>query len=462
VNPIHPRICGLLALLAVFAWVGPLDAGVGREPSAELNRDLGEAWTMLDAGNLTRASEIYTDLLGSVEGRDHAEVYYGLSVIAWENRDAREAWKWLTAARRGAEGSGGWNPGLGGQWQHRIEERLRFIEGRFTVRLLVAPERGEALPPMADPLPRDPVLAEFAARVPDLVAAQFESAERSIAEVFLPNGSWWVGDRLEWHAGGQLETTEAGESWQLAARSGRAEELYEARAAELAAGGSLGRELIGKLMIARRAPAAMVDEELRRRKAEQLAAEHARRRPQMEAMRARQRALLESGRAEEAAAMSLGFASAEKGSALLTRDEVTSKTLPDLARELGEVWTEPGWHMRYAADFPDKATRWSLELPELGVVVRIDKGGELIIQGTSTRGKAKVKESLAEWRLGGRPNRVDLWFDGTRLKVEVNGQTVGPIEVSRFAPEGTTRWRLGMTEDSARMFDLRVEAFTGF
>lgn len=452
-------LCAMVLLLA-----GPAVAGRGREASPELQRGLGEAWVILEAGNFDQAGDLYSALLATAEGRDHAEVYYGLGLIAWEKRDALAARGWLWAAHRGQLESGGWNPGVGQRWQRRIEERLNFIQGNFTLRKFEVPPRGEPIPPLADPIPRDPVLAEFAAAVPRVLKASLKRVPDGPVFLMLPNGSWWVGDRLEWHDGGAMEPTEAGESWPLVTNSGVQAEAHEGRVAELAAGGSLGRQLIGKLMIARRAPREMLAAELQRRKAEHLAAEYARRKPQLEAMRARQRALLDAGRRDEAERLVAQFHSGEPGAgvALLTWAEVTPSGLAEMAQKLGEVWTEPGWHMRYAVVIPDKSTKWTLELPDLGVMLSIEKGGYLLIQGTSQQGKERVKERLLSWHLGGRPNKVDVWFDGIRLKVSANGQVVGPVAVARFAPSGATRWRLAMSDEEALMFDVRVERFDGF
>lgn len=458
-TPRSPLVCALLACVVLALSPSP---ALGGETSRELTNRLGEAWRMLEAGNLDRAGGIYSDLLADAEGRDHAEVYYGLSLVAWERRDALEAWRWLAAARRGAAQTSRWNPGRGGSWQRRIEDRLRYIEANFSLRGMRRPEKGAPLPPLADPPPRDPILASFADAVPARLEAVHAAQPEGLIHLMLPNGSWWVGDKLEWHDGGAMEATETADHWTLAPASGADRDKYEERVAELKAGGSLGRALISKLMIARQAPKPMVDAELRRRRAEALAAEYARRRPQLEALRARQQALVAEGRVEEAAAIAKGFAGSGGGKTLLTWDEITADALGDVARQLGEVWTEPGWHMRYALVFPSKSTRWTLELPELGVLLRIDRGGELLIQGVTTEGKRKLKEELGTWHLGGRPNRVDLWFDGTQLKVSANGQTFGPVAVSRFAPEGTTRWKLALNDESALMFDVRVEAFAGF
>jgi hypothetical protein len=444
---------------------GPAGAGEGRAPSSELASELSRAWRQVEVGNFAKAGEVYGRLLDTPEGHDYAEVYYGLALIAWELRDARQARSWLWAAHRGQLESGGWNPGEGRRWQRRIEERLRFIEANFTVRKLMLPARVDPIPPLADPPPSDPVLAEFAAAVPTVLAEELARAPDGPVFMLLPNGSWWVADRLEWHDGGGMEPTEAGEPWQLAGAAGRPQADYEARVAEMAAGGSLGRQLIGKLMIARRAPRAMVEAELRRRKAEQLAAEYARRLPQLEAMRARQRALMDAGRHDEAARVAASFArgdDAGEAGTLLNWPELSSATLPDVARQLGDVWTEPSWHLRAAVLFPSKSTRWTLELPEVGWSLRIEKGGDVVIQGASDEGKVRRRETLQTWNLGAQPNRVDLWFDGKQLKIAANGQAIGPITVSRFAPDANTSWRIDLSDGEARLFDVRVEPFDGF
>ena len=447
-------------LLILFA-AAPAHAGEGRQPSAEASRQLGQGWTWLEAGNLRKAEDTFRALADTPEGRNLAEVHYAMSVVWWERGDARAAWSWLKQATDNALGSHDWNPGVDGRWSRRIERRLDYIRARFTVRKLKPPERGTSVPPLADPPPADPVLRSFSDAIAQLVIESEEAAPGNAIWLLIPNGSYWIDERLEWHDGGELDASKA-ETWNLEAASGAALEAYERRVRTIADGGSEGRELIRKLMIARRAPPGMVRAELQREKAEALAAEYARRRTELEAARARQQALLAAGKLDEAARVSFGFnpnsSGGESNKAILTWDEVDAGGLGAIAGEISEVWTDPRWHLRYALQTPSKDTAHTIQLPDLGVVIKFDKGGDLTIRGAS-----RVKESLRDsWHLGGRPNRIDVWFDGTHLRIIANGREVGPVQVAKDAPKDRTRWKLTLNDDMALIFDMRLEQFAGF
>lgn len=386
---------------------------------------VGRAWQWLEMGRTTEARAELQRLLATEEGARTAEVYYGLAAVAWEERDARAAWQALVAAHRGAAESSTWNPGPDGVWQRRIDERLRYLQERFTVVRLDPAPRGDSLPPLADPPPRDPEIAAFCDAVPKLLERHLEEHPGEPLWMLLPNGSWWIGDHLEWHGGGGLESTEAGEPWQLVEDDDEAAEAYEERVEALKSGHSLARALIKKLMIARTAPQPMVQAELARQEAEKRASAYARR----------------------------------GGQLLLTWDEVTAGEYGDVARSLGEVWSAPTWHLRAAVVFPDKRSRWELALPDLGLRVRIDRGGVISVLGKRS---GKQKEDLREvWTLGDTPNRIDLWFDGERLKIAANGRAIGPLDVAMGSP-GRMRWALTTNDDEARMLDVRVEEFPGF
>ncbi len=452
-----------LALLAAAFLLVPATAlaGEGHEASAEASRQLGQGWTWMQAGNLRKAEDIFRALADTPEGANNAEVHYAMSVVWWERHDARASWSWLKQAQDAALGSHTWNPGEDGHWSRRIDERLKYIASRFSVRKLRPAERGASIPPLADPPPADPALRAFTDSLPDLVRENEEQAAGNAMWMLLPNGSYWVGDHLEWHDGGELDASRADE-WQLVSASGTDLERYERRLAVVADGGSEARALIRKLMIARKAAPAMVRAELQREKADALAADYAKRRTELEAARARQQALLAAGKRDEAARVSFGF-TAQTGdvpakSAILTWDEVDAAGLSEIGNQLSEVWTEPRWHLRYALQTPSKDSSQTIQLPELGFTLKFDKGGELTIRGSN-----RVKEDLGDvWHLGGRPNRIDIWFDGTHVRVIANGREVGPVQVARHAPSGATRWKMTMNDEMALIFDMRVEQFDGF
>ena len=208
--------------------------------SGDVRQQLGQGWTFLEAGNLRKAEEAFSAAFEDPVGRSTAEVYYAIAAVWWERRNAMAAYMWLADAQKASKDSFTWDGGPSGEWDQRIVGRRRYVESNFTVIKLRAPQRGKPLPPLADPIPADPLLREFTDRLPTVVEEGVE-AKVAVQWVLLPNGTYWIGEQLVDLSGGQLDPTKAS-SWELPSDRGRARAAYTERAAALEAGRSMADE----------------------------------------------------------------------------------------------------------------------------------------------------------------------------------------------------------------------------
>jgi hypothetical protein len=281
-------------LPALLAGLLLLPASTSAEEVTKVRKQLGEGWTYLEAGNLRKAEEAFTGAFEDPVGRSTAEVYYAIAAVWWEKRNAMAAYMWLSDAGKARKESFTWDGGPGGEWDHRIDARKRYVEGNFTVIKLRSPRRGKPLPPLADPTPSDPLLREFTDRLPTVVQEGVE-ADVAVQWVLLPNGTYWIGEQLVPLQGGELDASKAA-SWELPADRGKAKSAYAERVAALSEGRSMAKEAGAALQQAEADAAAA--EEAR-------AQEEASRRADLEAERqatlARQAKELEAERAREEA-----------------------------------------------------------------------------------------------------------------------------------------------------------------
>ena len=208
------RHLSLLILAAAALWAVPVFAGEEEpeDPNAQLVRQkLSEGWTYLEAGSLPKAEAAFTAAYETRVGKDRADVYYSLSAVWWERRNAMASYSWLREAEAAAKSSWYWDGGEDGEWDRRIQGRLRYIERNFTVVKLRSPKSGRPLPPLADPPPADPLLMGFVDALAGQVA-EGADAGASVQWFFLPNGTFWVGgDPAQTFAEqrGELEPSEA-------------------------------------------------------------------------------------------------------------------------------------------------------------------------------------------------------------------------------------------------------------
>lgn len=265
-----------LLLIVGSLLLGPTSAVA--QSGDDVRQLLGQGWTYLEAGNLSKAEQSFQKAFESPVGRNTAEVYYAVAAVWWERRNAMAGYMWLSDAGKAARESFTWDGGPGSEWDQRIEARRRFIEGNFTVIKLRSPKRGKPLPPLADPPPADPLLRDFTDRLASVVDEGVE-AKVAVQWVMLPNGTYWVGDELKDLSGGELDPSKAA-SWELLVDRGKDRKAHADRLAALASGESRARELLGDQVRneeqARQAEVDRKAEEERRKEEERIAAARAR------------------------------------------------------------------------------------------------------------------------------------------------------------------------------------------
>jgi hypothetical protein len=227
-------------LPALLAGILLLPAPGYGQGVSKVRQLLGQGWTFLEAGNLTRAEAAFTAAFEDPVGRNSAEVYYAIAAVWWERRNAMAAYMWLSDSSKARKDSFTWDGGPGDEWDQRIDARQRYVESNFTVIKLRSPKRGKPLPPLADPTPQDPLLREFTDRLPRVVDEGVE-AKMAVHWVLLPNGTYWIGEELVELGGGQLDPTKAA-SWELPADRGKAKSAYAERFAALEEGRSMAGE----------------------------------------------------------------------------------------------------------------------------------------------------------------------------------------------------------------------------
>ncbi|MBJ96107.1 MAG: hypothetical protein CMP23_16715 [Rickettsiales bacterium] len=232
---------GLLALLAALCSLF-MTVPAQADEAQEVRRLLANGWTFLEARDMRKAEEAFAAAFDTQLGRNTAETYYAIAAVWWERRNAMAAYMWLSDGVKASRESFSWDGGQGREWDRRIGGRKRFIESNFTVVKFRAPARGKPLAPLADPPPLDPVLREFTERLPVIVAEGID-ARVELQWVLLPNGSYWVGGRLQELAGGELDPSRA-ISWELVKDNRRNRRQYEAQIAAIEGGDSLALKML--------------------------------------------------------------------------------------------------------------------------------------------------------------------------------------------------------------------------
>lgn len=202
---------------------------------------LGQAWTWMEAGALDKADAAFKEVMADPEGRNLAEAHFGLAAVWWQKRNAMASYQRLAQAKA-MSGQLGWMAGPDDMWDRRIEKRVEYIENNFTVVKLRAPSKA-AVPPLADPRPNDPLLREFTEGLGAVVEESL--AEGSLVQwLLLPNGDYWVGDRLETLEGGEMDPSRAVE-WELDKGSG-ARATYRKRIEAIEAGQSPAKDYLAQ------------------------------------------------------------------------------------------------------------------------------------------------------------------------------------------------------------------------
>jgi len=433
----------LLVIGLALAGPGP---AVGADPEEdeptpeqqEVTRLVAAGWAFLDAGSLVRAEEAFTQAWESRAGKDRAEVYYALSAVWWERRNAMASYSWLREAEEAKKNSWYWDGGEGGGWDRRISGRLRYIERNFTVIKLRSPTSGRPLPPLADPPPADPLLRSFT----DAIARQVAEGDEAGAGVqwfFLPNGPYWAAGQEQDHRGGEMEPTRA-RSWELPVDRGGSRRKYDERADAIEA-----RETEAEAEAAARLEARQRAWEKQNRPTTvdgeavdpQVAQEQASQPEPEETVVARP---MEVDPDQRPVAHRL----------------ITFDTAREVSRDLTARWRGAAFHARYGVTCPNPQAEHEIDFPDQDFYVRFGEGGELKV-----RGAERLTEKLrSDWLVGGvgQLNLVELWYDGRKLLVVVNGVEFGPVTVRRSrAEEPVGRWDITLSDPRAEIQHFWIE-----
>ena len=147
-------------------------------------------------------------------------------------------------------------------------------------------------------------------------------------------------------------------------------------------------------------------------------------------------------------------------SAGLTFDVITPQTTRAAADKLNRDFKSISWHLAYDITVRSKNEEHVFVFKDHDFWVRFDKGRELKVKGED---KA-VKDLGDLWRVdrkGGAVNHVEMWFDGLKIAIEVNGRRLKPIRVRRRDPDAPSRWHIDLSEDDMQLDNLSVEPWSG-
>ncbi len=416
------------------------------EPSDEEVRlvveKLAAGWAFLEAGGLVKAEAMFTEAYETRAGKDRADVYYSLAAVWWERRNAMASYSWLKEAEDARKASWYWDGGEDGEWDRRIRGRIRYIERNFTVVKLRVPNSGKPLPPLADPPPRDPLLRSFS----DALARQVDVASTAGAGVqwyFLPSGDYWVAGELNTLDGGEMEPTRAA-SWQLSADRGMARRRYDEAVAAIAQ-----READAEAQ-AREAA------EARQRAWEQAQSGDGTPVAQADAPGAGDDSATDAG-GESIRALPL---EADPDQRPIAHRLVTWDTTRDVSADVTRRWRAGSFHARYGVTCPNTDAEHWIDFPDADFYVRFDGTGELKV-----RGAERLTEKLRrDWLTGeGELNLVELWYDGRKLLVVVNGVEFGPVTVRRSGDPSDLvgRWAFSLSDARAEIQHLWIEPWDG-
>ena len=423
------------------------EAQTEQEPTPEqqeVTQLLAAGWAFLTAGSLVKAEDAFTRALELRAGKDRAQVYYALSAVWWERRNAMASYSWLHEAEEAKRNSWYWDGGDAGTWDRRISGRLRYIERNFTAIKLRSPKSGRPLPPLADPPPADPLLRSFADALAGQVEAGF-AAGAGVQWFFLPNGTYWTADSEQDHREGELEPTRA-RSWELPVDRGGVRKRYDARALAIQE-----REAVAEAEAAARLEA------------------------RQRAWQKDQRPTTEQG--EPVTPAPTGVAArpdrptAEPVTARpmtvdpdqrpLAQRLVTYDTAREFSADLTARWRAAGFHARYGVTCPNAESEHEIDFPDRDFYVRFGGNGELKV-----RGAERLTEKLrSDWLSGDvwESNLVELWYDGQKLLVVVNGVEFGPVTVTRGGPvhEPVGRWDITLSDARAEIQHFWIEPWQG-
>ncbi len=116
-----------------------------------------------------------------------------------------------------------------------------------------------------------------------------------------------------------------------------------------------------------------------------------------------------------------------------------------------------GFYMSYGFEQTSGKDEHQFDFKDLGFYIRMDRDAELKI-----RGQESLNRGLGGlWRIGDGVNQVQVWFDGNRLQLDINGERIGPLPASRKPGRDVGTWAIRVNGKRARVIDLVVKPWDG-
>jgi len=427
------------AVVAGVVLVGLSGSALADSGDQDMRLLLGQGWTFMEHGNLAQAEAAFSDAFATATGPNTAEVYYATAAVWWERRNAMAAYMWLSDATRAAKKSYTWDGGPDHDWDRRIAARRRFIEANFTVVKLRSPARGKPIPPLADPPSSDPVLASFSDLLSQVVA-EGVAAKAAVQWVLIPNGTYWIGDRLVALDSGELDAAKAA-TWDLIADRGKARKTYAQRVADIGAGGSPARAAADKQaagVLAEASERAKQEEQRRQaaREREDAAVAERReleeRRVESERRAAARDAAAERSEAEQAEA-NVRRAEVERAEAEAERAEMEARVVADKAEtERGEAARAEANARRDAVEV--RRAEEDRAAAEARGIVKAEKAEQAT--DTADERRRQREEWVRSRTQDSKPDTAAGSDRFTERRFFVAG-AVGPALVARLQPQGS-------------------------
>ncbi len=165
----------------------------------------------------------------------------------------------------------------------------------------------------------------------------------------------------------------------------------------------------------------------------------------------------EGGRCADGAAAKTTTAVEAKGGYVAERGSFGERGAAGAGYSLSREFEGAGFYMSYGMEQTSGKDEHEFNFPDLGFYIRMDRDAELKIRGQETlnRGLGGL------WRIGAGVNQVQVWFDGSRLQMDINGERIGPIQAARSPGPQVGTWEGKVRGSRSRVVDLGVKPWDG-
>ena len=116
-----------------------------------------------------------------------------------------------------------------------------------------------------------------------------------------------------------------------------------------------------------------------------------------------------------------------------------------------------GFYMSYGFEQTSSKDEHQFDFPDLGFYMRVDRDAELKMRGQETLNRALG----GRWLIGDGVNKVQVWFDGARIQLDINGERIGPVAITRKPGGRVGTWDIRVSGKRARVINLVVKPWDG-